>query len=94
MGEVFGERTVTARKQHTCYWCGEFILPGETYAKWVWKAWGDFDSVKTHIECRHAWGEMALQEGSPFETMPYEFSRGCTCERGHCCCEDKEKEGE
>ena len=45
----------TARKRHTCCWCGEPIEPGDTYHRET--VWGDDGpwTWRTHPECERAW---------------------------------------
>ena len=84
MGESFGTKTQTARKQHVCYWCGEKIIPGEKYTSWCWVDYGSFDSVKVHPECKAAWDSLEHYESD--EIGFAEFCRGCKCEQGFCTC--------
>ncbi len=37
MSEFFWETTQKARYEYFCDHCGEWILPGETYRRWMWK---------------------------------------------------------
>jgi hypothetical protein len=74
----------TARKEHVCFWCGEAIAVGESYFRWTWVSDAAVETIKTHPECREAWS--TLPPGD--DEVPFaEFSRGCTCERGHCVCD-------
>lgn len=81
---LIGDVTIqAARKQHTCWWCGDPIEPGETYRRWLWKDRGDVEAVKVHDDCYAAW--KTLEPGDN-EVDFAEFCRGCTCERGDCRC--------
>jgi hypothetical protein len=42
--------TAVARKKHRCTYCGEYILPGDTYTRWNSVDDGWFTS-KMHPEC-------------------------------------------
>ena len=74
----------TARQAHVCWWCGETIKAGAQYARWVWFDCGTALTVKAHPECSEAWRDIPPDDpdGVPFA----QFSRGCTCEHGRCCC--------
>ena len=43
-----------AIRPHRCSWCGEPIIPGESYARWRYFADGDAVTVKMHRECESA----------------------------------------
>lgn len=43
----------SARKEHTCYLCGEKIEKGQSYREYVGKFWGDFYSTKLHMDCHY-----------------------------------------
>ena len=43
-------KTLTARLQHRCTYCGEPILPGETYLTWA-SVDGQWFTNKMHPEC-------------------------------------------
>lgn len=62
-----------ARKEHHCSWCGEKILVGERYARWLWKSGGDFGPVLMHFECENQ------SDGEEF--TPGSFKRGTSEER-------------
>ena len=42
---------VTARKDHECQSCGEAIMTGEQYKRWVCFEDGSASTVKMHPEC-------------------------------------------
>lgn len=67
MGEVIGSETVQkARKLYSCWWCGEAIKPGDTYARWIWKDLG-LSVIRVHHECKLAWHEEARLDGGVYE---------------------------
>ena len=82
MGQVLGQKSPKANKPHDCYWCGEKIIPGETYSQWTWVDRGNADTVRCHSECATAWNTLDDPEDVP-ERM---FCRGCTCEKPTCSC--------
>ena len=56
MAFVTEAKSVIARKQHKCTWCGEAIAKGESY--WKWKSAGDaWFTSKMHPECREPFVE-------------------------------------
>jgi hypothetical protein len=72
MSEV---RTLTARKNHRCSWCGEIIKFGERYSRYrVWIGY-DTSTVKMHPECLDASGEEAREAGGWIEWTPGEAER-------------------
>ena len=76
--------TQTARTQHRCHWCGERIVPGEEYVRWLWKDHREVSATKAHSECFSAWGLLPPDESE--EVMEGQYSRGCTCANGDCRC--------
>lgn len=52
-----------ARKEHRCIWCGQTILKGEKYDRWVGIFEGDFNCNKFHKECSKASGELDPDDG-------------------------------
>lgn len=84
---AIGFEVRTARKRHSCEWCGEETVPGEKYETWAWVYDGVY-RVRIHPECNEAWRRaiddkvMDRHDGISFG----EFSRGCYCERGVCEC--------
>lgn len=83
MGTVLDRRTIKARKTHQCYWCGEPIPAGTTYAQWKWACDGSIDTVRTHVECRDAWNTVASEEPDGlYGTGPGEHRRGVAYEEG------------
>lgn len=74
--------TPKARKDHSCFWCGEIIFQHETYARWTWKN-DVVETIKVHTECREAWSKLPACDN---EIWFGEFCRGCTCESGRCKC--------
>lgn len=94
MPETFGYERRKARKSHQCWWCGENIVPGETYERWMCEDFGEVGEVKCHEDCNLAW-----QRGLKEDFWHYsesvaegEHTRGCLCERGHCECVKTESE--
>jgi len=57
------------RKEHRCFWCGEAIPPGQTYARWRWVDGRDISAIKMHPEC-------AKVSAGQDEIYPYEHKRG------------------
>lgn len=55
-----------ARKQYSCWWCGEAINPGDTYARLVCKDRG-LSVTMVHLECELAWYEKARLDGGVYE---------------------------
>jgi len=83
MRTMFHEKSIAAaRKEHNCSWCGELIEVGQPYNSYRLEEM----TVKMHPECYTALGEAADEEGGWIEFCPGDFSRGCTCESGHCRC--------
>lgn len=83
MGEVIAEVTPVARKDHSCWWCGETINKGDRYSGWTWVDGGSAMRIRVHPECGAAWRTIDDPEDIP-EAM---FSRGCHCDHGNCKCE-------
>jgi len=73
---------VKARKRHLCTWCGQRILPGAIYKRWVCIGDDGPLTTKMHHECEQAMQRYASQAGREYEYDPYSFTRGCTCESG------------
>jgi hypothetical protein len=91
MSEVFGRLSPVAQKQHTCFWCGEKILPKTKYEKWKYlNSDGPPTTVKCHAECCISWNRASEEDGYPYEVAFAEHCRGCTCERGRCECSHNE----
>ena len=72
-----------ARKRHRCWWCSEWIEPGEEYIRWCEVDADQFVVTKCHPECEQAWLDADL-DGD--EVYMGSFCRGCTCEHGCCEC--------
>lgn len=49
--EMFRERVIKARKQHTCCECGDVIASGSLHELATGKCDGDFFSVRTCLPC-------------------------------------------
>lgn len=64
----------TARKPHTCSWCGQKIIVGEKYARWA-----NYDdgvvTNKAHEECEADITEAARYEGGTIEFAAGEAER-------------------
>ncbi|WP_160119913.1 hypothetical protein [Rhodovarius lipocyclicus] len=54
MGEFSSVRTVTAAKQHVCEECRQPILKGERHHYLAFKYDGDFNTLRSHVECSEA----------------------------------------
>jgi len=80
MDWTISDREVTARKPHTCIWCGEQIAKGENYRDVSGKYNGDFQVNKYHWECSTASLE-ALHKHDVREFEPHEFYRGLSLPR-------------
>ena len=79
MSEFFQDREHTARKPHTCEWCGETIEQGERYIYCAGVYYGDFFAYKMHQECRQAmFREMSYQGDYEMEFDPQSYKRGMT----------------
>lgn len=75
------ETTPKAKWQHTCIWCGQFILKGERHAKVTGTYDGEFQSHRFHVECLEACGkELAEVKEDYFE--PHTYKRGSTEPKG------------
>ena len=69
-------RTVKARRQHRCTSCGELILIGDAYKRWVTLEDSAFTS-KMHPECYKAHEKDSLRDGGgAWEYSPYGHFRG------------------
>jgi len=79
---VLSESNPIARNEHTCYWCGEKILPGERYTRWASIDFGEFFFTKVHRECADAWHSLHPDDF----VDEHGQCRGCICERGDCRC--------
>lgn len=91
MGQIIGgNKKPKARKEHTCWWCGETIAKGETYKSWAWVDSGEITRIKTHKACFDAWGSLDFYDA---EEVPFaSYTRGCTCPKGDCGCNKKDGE--
>lgn len=64
----------SARKNHTCTWCGQRILKGSSYVKWFYADGRyslDNSETKCHPECKDAWDK--LQAIDPWLAENIEF---------------------
>ena len=61
-----------ARKEHRCDNCGQTILKGEIYARWM-SVEDSMMTNKMHEECLKSWEEDAL--GGQFEYTLYDGER-------------------
>jgi len=52
--EIDDGRTITARKDHRCEWCGEVIRKGESCIKRTYKWEDEFWDNRQHPECFEA----------------------------------------
>lgn len=68
------DKLLTAKKEHTCIWCGGPILPGEVYHYQVYIYYGDFQTNKYHPECFDDAADGTDLEGD-FEFTPYDHER-------------------
>ncbi len=75
MCEFLSHETVTARKQHSCSWCGQKIEPSDRYVRQAVVFEGDMCMNKFHPEGDEAATEVGRQEGGCFEFMPGENER-------------------
>lgn len=88
MSEIFHEVSVTrSRRLRQCTWCAGRIEKGEAYRAYRFKDCGDTGHVTLHPECYSAMQETAADEGGWFDWSVGDFSRGCSCQNGHCECE-------
>ncbi len=74
MGEFNKIKLVrSARKEHSCYLCGEKIEKGESYREHVGKFWGDFYSQKLHMDCHEMveayWSLNELQDDEGWDDV-------------------------
>lgn len=63
---------MSARRTHTCSWCGELIAKGENYHRYVGIHEGVFQSHGMHPECRDAARTLNSDDG--FDA--YSYQRG------------------
>lgn len=49
---LFSEKTVKAKKNHRCIWCGQSIEAGSKYVRESSIYYGDFQNFAWHDECR------------------------------------------
>lgn len=73
-------RIRAARKTHTCDWCGELIVVGESYTRWRYFDAGA-STVKLHEDCFDAMSEL----GGSQEWNAGDNRRGCNCGRSVDC---------
>ena len=70
------ETTQRAAKRYACIWCGEAILPGQTYVREFSTFDGDTQKLKWHPECRDAAFEYFREVDNEFS--PHENERPAT----------------
>ncbi len=47
---ILSDSTQRARKEHLCDYCGEYILPGQMYSRYVWvPGRGTIHVIKEHL---------------------------------------------
>lgn len=66
MSEHVGRLVMHTRKQgkpRRCEWCGQMIVTGERYGKWLYFTGGERTTVYAHAECVEAWHSAADEEG-------------------------------
>ena len=68
---VFDKELVKARKDHKCTWCGQPILKGTQYHKWV-NVDDSWFTNKVHDECLDPLDEECREMG---EYYPYDNER-------------------
>ncbi len=69
-----------AKKRHQCFWCSEWILPGEQYVREIGVFDEEFQSTAYHPECDKAAVEWCAENhGETFSEG--EFTRGSTTRR-------------
>jgi hypothetical protein len=73
---LISERAHKAMKRYRCIWCGESILPGQTYVREFSIYDGDTQKHKWHLECRDASAEYFREVEEEF--MPHEMERPAT----------------
>jgi hypothetical protein len=66
------QETFTARKEHRCTWCGEKIVAGEQYTRWMSVDAGEAFSNKMHGECLDA---ASYDENGEWDYMPFSNDR-------------------
>ncbi len=74
MMEFYDERSLTAKKQHTCELCGQEIKPGERYFRETGKWCGEFFSRALHEHCHFMEVEYCAEVDNEFtwtEIMEY-----------------------
>jgi len=72
MSFVCDKGSVTARKQHLCWYCGQHIEIGEKHGVRVGESYGDFWAMRFHPECDqyatdNKWGEDEFEAHEPGE---------------------------
>jgi len=78
--QLLSESNPVARKVYRCIWCGEDIIKGEKHYAYSGRYDGEFQSARTHLECRAAMCQMHPHDlADGFE--PYSFARGELTER-------------
>jgi hypothetical protein len=71
---LLAESFQVARKRHRCIWCGESILPGETYRRERSVYDGEMQNFAWHPECSEA-ACAEWMEGADAEFCPHENER-------------------
>ena len=69
---------ITAKKPHTCIWCGEVITTGERYVRNTLVFEGEFQSNAFHVDC----SVVAFTQDLEYGFEPHEHERGSAKEKG------------
>jgi len=79
------EKIKSAKKSHSCSWCGTEIAPLEPYYRYRWFDGSDASTVKMHEDCMSAMEDEISQIGHGVEFYPGENNRGCYCQKDPSC---------
>jgi hypothetical protein len=61
-----------AKKNHRCYWCGEWIPIGSSYYYEAQISEGDFGTLSLHLECKITVDEYVEDSSLYGEELPME----------------------
>jgi hypothetical protein len=61
--DFYSERTLKAKKQHTCMLCRDEIIIGETYSRQSGKYYGEFFDRCMHIHCNNMVKTYVYEQG-------------------------------